>query len=92
MHRLSKVGLDGARGGAAAPWAGPLATAFLWWVGGWAWMAPTMVFWPKCGVWMGLLLFCLNAPFWLRLFVTFSRVALQNMFIPKLLENVSYKP
>ena len=77
--------------GVAAPWASPLTTTLLRWVAGWAWMAPTLVFWPKFEVWMGFDCVLLECAFSIAHFGAFSHIALQNMYIPKLVENVSYK-
>jgi len=47
MQPPEKSGAERSWGGAATPpWDGPLATALLWWVPGWAWMAPSSVLGP----------------------------------------------
>jgi hypothetical protein len=79
-----KVGLGGARGGAAHPglhaWPLPLACGLLGGPG------------PLSEVWMHFASILLECAFWFVNFVEFSYLCLQNMYIPKLMENVSCKP
>jgi hypothetical protein len=77
--------------GASTPWASPFGTALLWWAASYVWMPPPLVFWPNCVVWTGLLVL-LKYAFWKAYFDVFPLLCLQNMYIPKLVENVSCKP
>ena len=45
--------------------------------------------WPKFRDWMGFACVLLECAFLVVHFSVFSRVALQNIFVPKLVENVS---
>jgi hypothetical protein len=66
----------------AAPWASPLITALLWWVVGWA---PLLTFgWAFAFV-------LLKCTFLIVHFDMFSHAVLQNIYTPKLVENVSCK-
>jgi len=90
-NRQSKVGLGQAGGGAPAPWLSPVATALLWHAAGWAWSPSPPVFWFSCKVWLGFAccfaqIRLLKSAFW-----CFSCLCLQNIQVPKLVENVSDK-
>jgi hypothetical protein len=50
-----------------------------------------LVFYPNCEVWLGFALVLLEYAFVIMHFDVFSLIALQNMYIPKLMENVSCK-
>ena len=93
---LEKGGPYRVRGGVAAPWATHLATTFGMWAPGWAWSSPDLLL-----CWCSALMGSMNGLFACVLveyafsfvhFGVFSCIALQNMYIPKLMENVSCKP
>ena len=92
MHRQRNAGPGGARGGAPAPWATRLATAFGVWAPGWAWASTVMVFCPIMEYEWAFAYVLLECAFSVAHFGACSHVALQNMYIPKLMENVSCKP
>jgi len=62
------------------------------WASWWTWTPAMMVFWPKPEVWMRFASILLDYAFWFAQFGQFLHLFLQNMYIPKLMENVSWKP
>ena len=62
------------------------------WAPGWAWASAVLVFCPGVEYKWAFAYVLLECAFSVVHFGAFSRVALQNMYIRKLVENVSCKP
>jgi hypothetical protein len=90
MHRLSKVGSGGVGGGAPAR-PGPARSpppCSGGWLAGPRWL-PRWCFGPSLKFGWALLVVLLECAFSDAYFSVFSDVALQNIHVPKLAENVS---
>ena len=92
MYHQRNVGPGEARGGAATPRATCLDTAFSLWAPGWARASAMLVFYPDVEYEWAFAYVLLECAFSVIYFGAFTCVALQNMYIPKLMENMSCKP